>query len=204
MGRYTSKKARSFKRTQSCVSSCAKSKFWVFVRNESCPSDETSLVSSIWCFSSNFTGAIKAARILWQSLTLFYSKGEGKYKARKRKIKPWLILKTLLLKEQGYSQVTNAIFQLMNFSFLVNVSVIFFFHFQGLSCANVLFLATTEAAYNTLVCSWGSFWCHFRILYSNTFLLILPASILSSLCVADKLKSTAWNLTLGNHHGICY
>lgn len=127
MGRYTSKKARSFKRTQSCVSSCAKSKFWVFVRNESCPSDETSLVSSIWCFSSNFTGAIKAARILWQSLTLFYSKGEGKYKARKRKIKPWLILKTLLLKEQGYSQVTNAIFQLMNFSFLVNVSVIFFF-----------------------------------------------------------------------------
>lgn len=35
--------------------------------------------------------------------------------------------KTLLLKEKGYSQVKNAIFQLINFSFLVNVSVIIFF-----------------------------------------------------------------------------
>lgn len=83
---------------------------------------------SCLCLSLNFTWAIKGAQILWQFLALFYSRLEGQYKAKRRKMKQkGLIKKSLLLKAKGYSYVANVTFQMMNFSFLANVSAIFTF-----------------------------------------------------------------------------
>lgn len=68
------------------------------------------------------------------------------------------------------------------------------FHFQGLCCLNILFLATTEPVHNPLMCSWGSYWCRFRVLYNNIFV--------ANFITISFIQPTVWLVNLKAPHEI--